>query len=87
MAPAGTIVSLFSSRISSPLLARIPTLFAAANPVFDGCAISRTSGQPRRTAATLSSADALSTTMMSCGIAGGAAVSDARQRSRSARAL
>ena len=45
-----------------------------------------TSGQ-RRAASALPSVDALSTTRISCGATGGAACSDSRQRSRSARAL
>ena len=34
IAPAGTIVSLLSSRIVAPVLARMPTLFARAKPRF-----------------------------------------------------
>ncbi len=85
MAPGGTTVSLFSRRISSPLVARIPTLLPAENPRLASSAMSRTFGC-LATMLRLSSVDALSTTTTSLR-AIEAASSDVRQRSRSALAL
>ena len=87
IAPAGTTQSLLSSSSSVPDDARMPILLATANPALLPCATTLTIGQRRRTASTLPSLDALSTTMISCGMAGGFVVSDSRQRSRSARVL
>ena len=69
-----------------PRLALMPMLLAFANPTFELTSITVSFGH-RRAAAALPSVDALSTTTMSWGAAGGAACSDSRQRSRSARAL
>jgi hypothetical protein len=69
-----------------PALSRMPTLFARAKPAFDPSSTTRTPAK-FRAASTLASVDPLSTTTMSCGVAGGAARSDARHRSRSAAAL
>src|SRR6266404_1824366 len=57
-----------------------------SNPVFDVCSMTCTSGH-RLAADALPSTEALSTTMISCAAAGGAACNDSRQRSRSPRAL
>ena len=69
IAPAGTIVSLFSSSSVAPALARMPMLFARANPRFAPASITRTPGQ-RRAASALPSVDPLSTTTISCGVGG-----------------
>ena len=69
-----------------PRLARIPTLLPRENPTLAPVSMRRAAGH-RRTASTLPSFDALSTTMISCGRDGGASRSDCRQRSRSGRAL
>ena len=52
----------------------MPMLLATANPALLPCATTLTAGQRRRTASTLPSLDALSTTTISCGMAGGLAV-------------
>ena len=70
-----------------PRVARMPALLPAAKPALRSSAMTLHAGHalgPRRA---LPSVDALSTTMMSCVVAGGASCSDGRQRSRSARAL
>ena len=77
------MVSLLSNRIRLPRVARIPALFALANPTFCGCTMSCTAGQRRRVTSTLSSVEALSTTVTSWGVAGGVTASDERQFSRS----
>ena len=87
MAPPGTTQSLLSNSNSVPDDARMPVLLAAAKPALRPCATTLTAGQRRRTASTLPSVDALSTTTISCGMAGGLPVSDSRQRSRSGRVL
>src|SRR5919198_1071081 len=64
----------------------MPTLFAAAKPTLEAFWMTRTSFH-HRAASLLPSVDWLSTTIVSCAVAGGAACRDARQRSRSTRAL
>ena len=83
------MVSLFSSRIRSPRLARMPALFPAANPTFDGSSMQPrpTESAPRRRRR-CRRVDALSTTMTSCSMAGGdRARATCRQFTRCSRAL
>ena len=47
IAPGGTIVSLFSSRTARRAVARMPALFAGANPTFAAARSAGPSGQPR----------------------------------------
>ena len=86
MAPSGTIVSLFRSSRVSPSEARIPMLFAAANPRLAPASMTRALGHCRAALA-LSSVEALSTTMISWVTRGGGSCNDARQRVRCARVL
>jgi hypothetical protein len=86
-APAGTIVSLLSTSASRVSTSRRAALFAAANPAFAFIATSDTAGQASRSRACVPSVDALSTTTVRATRAGGAAASDVRQASRSARVL
>jgi len=66
------MVSLFSRRMFVLSPARIPMLFARANPRFTPASITRTPGR-RRAVSALPSVDPLSTTMISVAAAGGEA--------------
>ena len=81
MAPAGTRVSGFNSSTSSEDDVRIARLLAAAKPRFAPDSINRTSGHVSRTFAGVLSDEALSTTTISCEVAGTCCVSDPRTRS------
>ena len=60
-----------------------PALFADAKPTFELSVMTRTPGHRARTASTLPSRDALSTTTISCETCGGWSCRDCRQFSRS----
>ena len=66
---------------------RIPVLLALEKPTLRSRAMTRMSGHPVRTASTLPSLDALSTTTISCGMRGGCWRSEQMRPSRSAFVL
>jgi hypothetical protein len=87
IAPAGTRVSLFNNSTNAVSASRMARLFAAANPRLRSEATSLTAGQCCLTTAGVPSDEALSTTVIRCATAGGAAAIDARQASTSALVL
>src|SRR2546421_1998091 len=68
-----------------PRAARMPWLLPAASPRLSGLAMTRAQGARSRTASTLPSLEALSTTIASHDMTGGWSAIDARQSSKASR--